>query len=342
VGLVLLTVLTVHRFFFAEPPATAVEIRGPTMGTTYTVRFDIDQLDQAERARLRRAIDARLDEVNRLMSTYDSTSELSRFNGLATTDPVALSAPTLAVLTTAQRVSEASGGALDVTVAPLVEAWGFGAAGEPPEAPPEDVVAGLLERVGYRGLTVDSAAGTATKARADLTVDLSAVAKGYAADRVADTLATLGYARVLVEVGGELHAGSPKADGSMWRIAIEQPDALGRSIHRVIDVADEAVATSGDYRNVYELDGVLYAHLIDPRTGRPARHAGASVTVLHASGTAADAWATALAVLGPDDGLAVAERAGLTAFFITRAEERFLGRATTAFIARFGSPDNEN
>jgi thiamine biosynthesis lipoprotein len=241
------------------------------------------------------------------MSTYDSTSELSRFNGLATTDPVPLSAPTLAVLTTSQHVSEASGGALDVTVAPLVEAWGFGTADEPPEAPPEETLARLLERVGYRALTVDSAAGTATKAHGDLTVDLSAVAKGYAADRVADTLAT-----------------------------------LGRSIHRVIEVADEAVATSGDYRNVYELDGVLYAHLIDPRTGRPAQHAGASVTVLHESGATADAWATALAVLGPADGLAVAERAGLTAFFITRAEERFFGRATTAFIARFGPPDNEN
>ena len=338
----MLTALTVHRFFFAEPPGATVEIRGPTMGTTYSVRFDLASIESDERAGLSEAIAARLDEVNRLMSTYDSTSELSRFNARPVTEPVPLSAPTLAVLLAAQRVSEASDGALDVTVAPLVEAWGFGAADEPPNAPPEAVLTALRARVGYRGLTIDSAAGTATKAHPDLTADLSAIAKGYAADRVADTLAVLGYDRVLVEVGGELRAGAPKSDGSLWRVAIEQPDALGRTIHRVVEVTDEAVATSGDYRNVYELDGVVYAHLIDPRTGRPAQHAGASVTVIHDSGAAADAWATALAVLGPDEGLAVAEREGLTALFITRTDDRFIGRATTAFRERFGSPDNEN
>ncbi len=341
-GLLLLTGLTVYRFFFAEPPGAQIEIRGPTMGTTYSVRFDLGELGSDERARVSGAIEARLSEIDRLMSTYDSTSELSRFNALHTTDPVGLSAPTLAVLAVAQQVSEASGGALDVTVAPLVEVWGFGAAGEPPETPPAEVLSALWDRVGYRGLALDPDAGTVQKARPDLTVDLSAVAKGYAADRVSDTLAALGYTRVLVEVGGELRAGAPKADGSRWRVAIEQPDVGRRSVYRVVEVADEAVATSGDYRNVYELDGVVYAHLIDPRTGRPAQHAGASVSVVHPSGAVADAWATALAVLGPEEGLAVAEREGLTALFITRADEGFDARATTAFRTRFGPTGEED
>ncbi|NNF68226.1 MAG: FAD:protein FMN transferase, partial [Acidimicrobiia bacterium] len=218
VALLLLTALTVHRLFIAEPPAgNAVEVRGLTMGTTYTVRFDLDVMDGGERARVTEAIEARLDEVNRLMSTYDSTSELSRFNRLASTEPEPLSASTIEVLEVAQRVSEASGGALDVTVAPLVDAWGFGSAGEPPVAPASAVLEELMQRVGYRGLELDVASGTVRKSHPALTIDLSAVAKGYAADRVADTLAALGHRRVLVEVGGELRAGAPKADGSPWR-----------------------------------------------------------------------------------------------------------------------------
>lgn len=342
-GLLALSALTVHRFFIAEPPpGPAVEISGPIMGTSYTVRFDTTDLAPTERVRLQGAIEGRLEEVNGLMSTYDPASELMRFNARPTTEPEPLSALTLEVLREAQRVSRASGGALDVTVAPLVEAWGFGSAGAPPEAPADEVLAELVGRVGYQGLTIDEAAGTVTKARPDLTVDLSAVAKGYAADRVTDTLASLGYERVLVEVGGELRAGAPKADGSPWRVAIERPDVSGRSIHRVVEVSREAVATSGDYRNVYELDGVLYTHLIDPRSGRPAQHAGASVTVIHPSGTLADAWATALAVLGVDEGLVVAEREGLAALFVTRVDETFQGYATAEFLARFGPPENGN
>ncbi len=342
-GLLALTALTVHRFFFAEaPPGAPVEISGPTMGTWFTVRFDTTAMEAVDRAQLAAAIETRLDEVNDLMSTYDPDSELSRFNTSISTEPVVLSPLTIEVIEGARQISDATAGALDVTVAPLVEAWGFGAAGEPPVAPAADVLSELVERVGYQGLSVDAAAGTVTKARRELTVDLSAVAKGYAADRVADTLAALGFDRVLVEVGGELRAGAPKSDGSPWRIAIEQPDMAGRSIHQVVGVTREAVATSGDYRNVYELDGVLYTHLIDPRSGRPAQHSGASVTVIHPSGLMADGWATALAVLGVDQGIAIAEREGLAALFVTRLDETFQGHATPDFIARFGPLDNRN
>lgn len=341
-GLVALLALSIHRFFIAEAPPSAVEIRGPTMGTTYTVRLDVPALEGGERARAAEAITAVLDHVNGLMSTYDSTSEVSRFNRAGTTDPFPLSPATLDVLEAALAVGRASGGALDVTVAPLVEAWGFGAAEAPPAAPDAAVMAELLERVGFEGLVIDRAAGTVARTHPRTTVDLSAVAKGYAADRVADTLAALGYRRVLVEVGGELKAGAPKADGTLWRVAVERPDPAGRAIHRVVEVADEGVATSGDYRNVLELDGVLHTHLLDPRTGRPARHRGASVSVVHPSATLADAWATALAVLGVEEGLTVADREGLAALFITREGEGFVSRPSEAFRARFGESEPED
>ncbi|MEK9501003.1 FAD:protein FMN transferase [Gaopeijia maritima] len=341
VGLLLLVALSIHRFFIAEPPASAVEIRGGTMGTTYTVRLDVPSLDGEARDRASSAVASVLDEVNRLMSTYDSTSELSRFNRNPGTEPAALSAPTLEVLQAALEVARRSGGALDVTLAPLIDAWGFGASDAPPAAPDSTTMARLLRGVGYEKLVLDPEAGTVTRTHPDVTLDFSSVAKGYATERVADTLAALGYERVLVEVGGELRAGAPKADGSPWRVALEEPDASGRVLHRVIEVVDEGVATSGDYRNVLELDGVLHTHLLDPRTGRPARHRGASVSVVHPSATMADAWATALAVLGVEEGLLVADREGLAALFITRDDDRFVARASEAFRERFGASDPE-
>jgi thiamine biosynthesis lipoprotein len=331
IGLLLLIGFTVHRFFIAEAPPLTIEISGPTMGTSYSVKLDVPSLNAPERELVAEAIRARLDEVNALMSTYDPESELSRFNASRSTEPQPMSAATLHVFEVAERVSAASGGALDVTVGPLVEAWGFGVAGQPPVAPSDDVLAELAERVGYGMLSVDTDGGKLAKANPDVEADLSAVAKGFAVERVAEALDSLGYHRYLVEVGGELKAGDAKANGEPWRVAIETPNAAVRQIYGVVELAREAVATSGDYRNFYELDGVEYAHLIDPRTARPARHSGASVSVIHPNTTAADAWATALSVLGPDEGYEVAERLGLAALFITRDGADFVARATRQF-----------
>ena len=308
-----------------------IEISGPIMGTSYSVKLDVPSLGAEERERVSDVIRSRLDEVNGLMSTYDPDSELSRFNASRSTEPQPMSAATLEVFETAERVSAASGGALDVTVGPLVEAWGFGVAGQPPVAPSDEALAELAERVGHQLLSVDADGGTLTKAHPGVEADLSAVAKGYAVDRVAEALDSMGYHRYLVEVGGELRAGDAKANGDPWRVAIETPNVAVREIYGVVELAREGVATSGDYRNFYELDGVEYAHLIDPRTARPARHSGASVSVIHPTATAADAWATALSVLGPEDGFEVAEREGLAALFITRSGDEFVARATAAF-----------
>ena len=340
-GLALLVGFSWHRFFVAETPPLPVEIRGPTMGTSYSVKLDVPELVGEERTRVEEAVLQRLEEINGLMSTYDPDSELSRFNRSASTEPQLLSPLTLEALALAQQVSEATGGAFDVTVGPLVNAWGFGAADEPPVAPDPEALASLTARVGYERLTLDPASGTVAKGVPDMEVDLSAVAKGQAVDRVSDVLTELGYPRHLVEVGGELRAGAAKSDGSPWRIGIEAPDAAIRAVYGVVEVVDLGTATSGDYRNFYALDGVEYAHLIDPRTGQPVRHAGASVSVIHPRAMVADTWATALSLLGPDEGLEVAEREGLAALFITRDGDGFAAVATTAFRDRYPVPGSE-
>ena len=267
-GLLLLIGFSIHRFFIAEPPPMSVDIMGATMGTTWSVRLDVDGLPPEERARISEVIQARLDEVNGLMSTYDPSTELSQFNASESPGPHPMSALTLSVIETAAGVSARSGGALDVTVGPLVDAWGFGAEGQPPDVPPAGVLEELVERVGWDKLSVDSDEGTLHKEHPGMTVDLSSVAKGFAVDQVAEALDSLGFERYLVEVGGELRAGSSKRDGSPWRVAIETPEASIRAVFGVVELVRESIATSGDYRNFYELDGVEYAHLIDPRTGR--------------------------------------------------------------------------
>lgn len=335
ISLVVLLALTVWRLGFAPAPESPnpVEFAGEAWGTTWSVKLD-HELSDARRTQARSAIARELERVDTLMSTWRDDSELSALNRAPAGEPTAVAPETMEMLELSREVSEATDGAFDVTVGPLVALWGFGADAGPPEPPTPEVLATAEARVGYEMLSLDPEAGTATRARDDLRIDLSAVAKGYGVDRVADALDELGYTRHLVEIGGELRAGGAKADGTPWRVAVETPDARTRAIYGVLEMMDEAVATSGDYRNYYEVDGVRYAHLIDPRTGRPVTHSGASVTVVDPRAAVADAWATALSVLGPDEGYERAEAEGLSAFFIWQEGETFMDRATSAMRAR--------
>ena len=249
------------------------------------------------------------------------------------TDPVA-AVPLLEVLAIAREISERSGGAFDVTVAPLVDAWGFGPPGRPAARPADSELAALRARVGYDRLVVDPVARTIAKTVPETVVDLSAIAKGYAVERVSAALRELGLDRFLVEVGGEVKAVGTRADGRAWRVGIERPDVAARAVHGVVELVDEAVATSGDYRNFYEEDGRMYAHVIDPRTGLPVPFRGASVSVVHPDATAADAWATALTVLGPEAGFELARREDLAAVFVMRSAEGYQTRETPRFSGR--------
>jgi len=217
----------------------------------------------------------------------------------------------------AEDVSHASGGALDVTVAPLVALWGFGADASDRTPRGSQALDTARRMVGYTGLTLDEARGTIAKARPGIQCDLSAVAKGYAVDRVVEALAAEGFTDFLVEVGGEVAGRGVRPDGRPWRVAVERPDAED-DIALVVELADRAMATSGDARQAYVEQGHRLSHLIDPGTGRPADRDVASVTVIHPVAARADALATALYVMGPDTGLLFAEWESFPVYFLVR------------------------
>jgi len=337
--LLALLLLALQRLACAPDAAAPLAFSGRSMGTSWSVKLAAAGLTPAERDRVQAAIAARLAEVDQRMSTYRDDSELSRFNRAAAGEPFAASPELLEVFRIAQAVSEASGGAFDVTVGPLVAAWGFGANARTPGSPSAAELAALRARVGFHRIALDLDAGTLTKRSAGVVCDLSAIAKGYGVDQVAVALRSLGYAGFLVEVGGEVRAAGRRADGDAWRVAIERPQSGERGIWDVMELRDGALATSGDYRNFYELpDGRRISHTIDPQTGRPVEHPLASVSVLDAEAVWADAWATALNVLGPDAGYALAEARGLAAYFISHtADGGFRARETPAFTAARGA-----
>jgi thiamine biosynthesis lipoprotein len=248
-----------------------------------------------------------------------------------------LSADAFAVFRLAQQVSAETNGAFDITVAPVVDAWGFGP-GRAQRVVGETEVAALERRVGWRMLTLDDSHATVAKARPDVRADLSGIAKGFAVDRAAQALEALGLADYMVEAGGEIRTRGRNAGGRPWQIAIERPDAVPQQAFRIVPLSGLAMATSGDYRIYFERDGARYCHEIDPSTGCPIRHGLASVTVVAQDCGYADAMATALIVLGPEKGLALAATRNVAAHFIVRESDGGLREfATPAFTALGGS-----
>ena len=305
---------------------------GLAMGSTYTVKIVAPGLSAAGQAAAHAAVQTALERVEERMSTYREASELSRFNRHAEATPIALSAETLAVFAAAQRVSEASGGAFDVTVGPVVDAWGFGPS-KLHAVPPADELGGLRARVGHRMVAVDLRAGTLAKSRPDVRADLSGIAKGFGVDAAARALEQLGFEHYLVEAGGEVRTRGHNAAGVSWRVGIERPDAVPQRVHRVVPLGGASLATSGDYRIYFEQDGRRYSHEINPATGAPVVHRLASVSVVHPDCMVADAWSTALFVLGPERGPALADAHGLAAYFILRDAGGFVDLETSSFAA---------
>lgn len=305
------------------------QLAGATMGTTWHVSYiATDEVPDAEH--LQRGIEAQLERVNDSMSTYRTDSEISRFNAFATDTWFTSSADFFHVLTTALDIGRKSEGAYDVTVAPLVNLWGFGPAGFVDEPPSPQHVAQLLALVGQRHIRVDADNRGVMKESA-LSVDFSSLAKGYAVDQLADWLLAQGVTRFMVEVGGEMRLSGLSGRDDPWRIAIESPDSGARAVAVTVSLTDVAVATSGDYRNYFEADGRRYSHAIDPRTGYPVAHDLVSVTVVHANCMIADAWATALTVLGAERAMAVAQAQGLAVYFIHRGDDGYVHSHTPLF-----------
>ncbi len=315
------------------------EFRGRTMGTSYMVK--VAGSPEIDDDTLRIKIDAELRSVNDQMSTYLESSEISKFNRSQSTDWFAVSEAFAEVVQTALEISRQTEGAFDVTVGPLVNAWNFGPAERTGEAPDRQTIERLKSQMGYENLQVRLDPPALRKTIPELQIDLSAIAKGHGVDRVAEMLVELGAGDVFVEVGGEVRTAGDKPGGP-WRVGIQLPDAADETVmvaHRMLvnDDAGNAMATSGDYRNFFELAGKRFSHTIDPRTGRPVDHGLASVTVVAPTCMVADAWATALSVLGPQRAGEIASEQGLHVLLATRQDDGTYKLAGTGTLASYAA-----
>lgn len=305
-----------------------VLLQGRTMGTTYNIKVVVDKNFDTEA--LHKAIDDELVAVNQSMSTYIPNSELSLFNKSDGKTPIKISYGLNKVLTEALRLGDISHGKLDVTVGPLVNLWGFGPEYHVEKMPTKQEESAAKARIGLQHVQLVD--GKLSKLIPDLYIDLSTIAKGYGVDVIADLLERKGIDSYLVEIGGEMRLKGFKADGTLWHVAVEKPVTEERSVHQIIVPKDNAVATSGDYRNYIEVDGQRYSHIIDPDTARPIAHKLVSVTVIHPSSMTADGLATAIMVMGVEKGLAFAEEHQIAAMLIAKTADGFEEINTVKFM----------
>ncbi len=319
----------------SKPGLQTVAISGETMGTYYRVTLVGKPQQLPAKDVLTDWADDEFARINQSMSTYIPESELSVINRTEQQGWFDLSADLYEVLSKGQEISRASFGAFDVTVMPLVDLWGFGPGPHDYNIPDQTEINQTLARIGYQKLELDGELNRLKRPNG-VAIDLSAIAKGYGADALGRVLKQKGFSHYLIEVGGELAASGLSARGDAWRVGVEYPnyDASApstRSPARTVMLTDRGMATSGDYRNYYEIQGRRYSHTIDPVSGRPVTHNLASVSVVAPSAAKADAWATALSVLGPERGYQLAEKNGLAAYFIVGQEEGFQVLITPEF-----------
>ena len=295
--------------------ADDLTLRGRAMGTAWTVKARAAEVSDPDTLQL--VIGERLAAIERSMSTWRDDTEISRFNATHSTDWFAISPDFARVLRRGLEISLATEGAFDPSMLPLLGAWGFTKV-KPRALPGEVEIAELLAQAGFCKLAsrLDPPAIRKTAPRVE--IDLSAIAKGYAVDALAELLVRRSCKNWLVDIGGEVRGLGLSAKARPWRIGIEAPLVGESRIHTIVELSTGAVATSGDYRNHIEKAGRRYAHIIDPRDGRPIPQRGLAVSVRAPDCLTADAWATALCVLGPQRGLAVAEDAGMAALFLRK------------------------
>lgn len=323
-GVILAFAVIVKMFSFTPE---LVSFSGPTMGTTYTVKFYTNE-DMDSAWQYKDDVDAVLVRINELMSTYDPESELSRFNKSAINTDMQVSSDLAYVIDQAIMISKMSNGEYDVTVGPLVNLWGFGPSKKTDTLPSNEEIANAKQNIGFAAIDLKGQTLAKTK---DIYIDLSSIAKGYGVDKVAKKLEQLGIESYLVEVGGEILSKGLKPDGDSWRVAIESPNGGHSVVQKVVDLTDVAIATSGDYRNYFERNGVRYSHTINPKTGKPITHRLVSVTVIEKNTTIADGFATAITVLGPEKGLKFAQDNGLAVYMLVKEDLGFVEFYSKAF-----------
>lgn len=299
------------------------------MGTSFSIKLVKGSLD-IDYSKIEPGVNELLVEVNRQMSTYQKDSEISRFNQYTGTDWFIISPDFAHVLQQALDISVVSDGAFDVTVGPLVNLWGFGPEHHLDKIPTDDEIIERKKWIGHNKLTVQKEPPAVKKTSAGIYIDLSAIAKGFGVDKVSQYLDSLDLNHYMVEIGGEVRVKGMKGK-QHWRIGVNSPN--GDALQKVLQMSKIALATSGDYFNYFEKDGVRYSHTIDPRTGRPVTHKLASVTVLHDTCMLADGFATAIDVLGPEKGYEFAIKRMLPVFMIIRDGDKFIEKMTPEFEA---------
>lgn len=334
IGAVFIVFLIVIGLFEEKPEVGSSSLQkgsyqGSAMGTSFSVVYFYDE--QLSNQIIKGEIDQAIQLVDNQMSTYKPDSALSIFNKKPANSCYQFPVESYFVISMAQDISRLTNGAFDITVGPLVNLWGFGAEYSDQEEPTELQIEELKsKRVGYESLTLKEN-NTICKTK-NVYLDLSAIAKGYAVDLVAESLDKLSIGSYLVEIGGELKAKGLKPSRDYWRVAVEEPSSeLARSVHKVVELKNMGIATSGDYRNYFERDGQRFSHTINPNTGKPITHNLASISVLHDSVAYADAMATALNVLGPEQAMLLARSEKLSVYMLVKADQGFKAQSTKSF-----------
>jgi len=283
-------------------------IQGRTMGTTYHITVVTDDLNGV--GGLKEKIDVRLEDINRIFSTYLEDSEISRFNALNKADEkFRVSDDFIQVMKVGRKIHRLSEGAWDGTVNPLVDLWGFGPIPRETKMPAAGAVKERLNHVGFDRIQIVEP-NFIVKNSARIALDLNSIAKGFAVDQVSQLLAAGGFENYLVEIGGEVYAAGLRQDNKKWRIGINKPqkDAAFNEVYKVVSLSNKAFATSGDYRNFFEINRVRYSHVIDPRSGYPVSNGVVGVSIIANNCTLADGLATAIMVMGVEKGIPLVNR----------------------------------
>ncbi|MBH0055888.1 FAD:protein FMN transferase [Pseudoalteromonas sp. SWXJZ94C] len=329
IALLLITLTLLLSGCGEKPEPEEIFLEGKTMGTTYHIKY-YDEKAQLSSQKLQSQIDAVLVNVNQSMSTYIENSEINTFNRLPANNIMPISEDFRAVVSESIRLGKSTK-TLDVTMGPLIDLWGFGPDKKPTNRPSDEELASMVEKIGIDKLILTEQ-GLA-KTIDGLELSFSATAKGYGIDKVAQLLESHNITNYMVEIGGELRIAGEKPNSQDWKIAIEQPDAQPgeRKVHRVLSPGTNGIATSGDYRIFYKMDGEIYTHLIDPVTGMPIKHDLVSVTVLHPSAMTADGLATALTVMGMEKAQAYAQQHDLPVYLIGKSKDGLVTYSSPAF-----------
>jgi len=324
VFLVIIVLLIVGCSQNKKPVTKVFSFSGLTMGTSYNIKIVEDSTFQKKDYSqiVKSGVDSLLKKVNQQMSTFITDSEISLFNSFADTTWFPISKEFAFVVKNAIFIGDTTKGALDVTVGPLVNLWGFGPTGDITSLPDSQEVKLMKSLTGLNKIKVQFNPPAIKKAQPYMYIDLSSIAKGYGVDKVSEYFFQLGVMNFMIEIGGEVRANGINQNDEYWRIGISTPNNSG-GIEKVVSLNNMSMATSGDYHNYFMKNGKRYSHTINPRTGYPITHHLASVSVIAKTCMMADGYATALDVLGPKDGLLYADTLKLPVFMIVHKDGNF-------------------